>query len=74
MRAFVKMRERLADDAAILKRLAEIGATLLEHDSTLRETWEQGFCRSRATWSRGSRGSWTSSGICPPAAGEYGTR
>ncbi len=40
VRAFVQMRERLAADAAILKRLAEIDATLLAHDRTLREIWE----------------------------------
>ena len=37
IRAFVKMREDLAANAAILKRLAEIDKTLLIHDVTLRE-------------------------------------
>lgn len=37
IRAFVKMREDLAANAAILKRLAEIDKTLLVHDSALRE-------------------------------------
>jgi hypothetical protein len=37
IRAFVKMREDLAANAAILKRLAEIDKTLLLHDSALRE-------------------------------------
>src|SRR5262245_9250680 len=39
VRAFVRMRERLAADASILKRLAEIDATLLSHDDALRKTW-----------------------------------
>ena len=33
------MREQLAANAAILKRLAEIDKTLLEHDSALRTIW-----------------------------------
>ena len=33
IRAFVKIREQLATNAAILKRLAEIDKTLLVHDS-----------------------------------------
>jgi ORF6N domain len=37
IRAFVKMREDLAANAAILRRLAEIDKTLLLHDSALRE-------------------------------------
>ena len=37
IRAFVKMREDLAANAAILKRLAEIDKTLVIHDVTLRE-------------------------------------
>ena len=39
IRAFVKMREHLAANAAVLKRLAEIDKTLLEHDSALRTIW-----------------------------------
>ncbi|HEV3270911.1 MAG TPA: ORF6N domain-containing protein [Candidatus Methylacidiphilales bacterium] len=39
IRAFVKMREHLAANAAILKRLAEIDKTLLGHDSALRTMW-----------------------------------
>jgi hypothetical protein len=35
------MREQLAANAAILKRLAEIDKTLLEHDSALRVIWEK---------------------------------
>ena len=37
IRAFVTMREDLAANAAILRRLAEIDKTLLLHDSALRE-------------------------------------
>ena len=37
IRAFVKMREDLAANAAILRRLAEIDKTLLIHDAALRE-------------------------------------
>ena len=39
VRAFMQMREQLAANAAILKRLAEIDQTLLEHDSALRTIW-----------------------------------
>jgi len=39
VRAFVKQREELAANAAILLRLAEIDRTLLEHDETLRVLW-----------------------------------
>lgn len=39
VRAFMQMREQLAANAAILKRLAEIDKTLLEHDSALRSVW-----------------------------------
>lgn len=39
VRAFMQMREQLAANAAILKRLAEIDKTLLEHDSSLRAIW-----------------------------------
>ena len=41
IRAFVKMREDLAANAAILKRLAEIDKTLLVHDVALREIFEK---------------------------------
>ena len=41
IRAFVKMREQLASNAAILKRLAEIDKTLLLHDSALRDVYEK---------------------------------
>jgi hypothetical protein len=39
VRAFMQMREQLAANAAILKRLAEIDKTLLDHDSALRAIW-----------------------------------
>ncbi len=39
VRAFMQMREHLAANAAILKRLAEIDKTLLEHNSGLRTIW-----------------------------------
>ncbi len=39
VRAFMQMREQLAANAAILKRLAEIDKMLLEHDSALRAIW-----------------------------------
>jgi ORF6N domain len=39
VRAFMQMREQLAANAAILKRLAEIDKTLLEHDQGLRTIW-----------------------------------
>ncbi len=39
VRAFAQMREQLATNAAILKRLAEIDRTLLEHDQSLRTIW-----------------------------------
>ena len=39
VRAFMQMREQLAANAAILKRLAEIDRTLLEQDSALRTIW-----------------------------------
>ena len=37
VRAFIRMREQLAANAAILKRLAEIDKTLLQHDAALRD-------------------------------------
>jgi hypothetical protein len=39
VRAFMQMREQLAANAAILKRLAEIDRTLLQHDSALCAIW-----------------------------------
>ena len=41
VRAFIQMREQLAANAAILKRLAEIDKTLLEHDQGLQVIWHQ---------------------------------
>lgn len=41
VRAFVKQREVLATNAVILKRLAEIDKTLLEHDSALQILWKR---------------------------------
>src|SRR3990170_529565 len=39
IRAFLKLRETLAANQAILKRLAEIDKTLLQHDSALRDIY-----------------------------------
>ena len=41
VRAFVRMREHIAANHAILKRLAEIDRTLLQHDSTLRDIYRK---------------------------------
>jgi hypothetical protein len=41
IRAFVKMREELTANVTILKRLAEIDQTLLEHDSALRDVYRK---------------------------------
>ena len=41
VRAFVQIREHLAANAAILKRLAEIDKTLLEHDDALRDVYRK---------------------------------
>jgi phage regulator Rha-like protein len=41
IRAFVKMREELTANAAILKRLAEMDKTLLIHDVALRDIFEK---------------------------------
>lgn len=41
VRAFVKMREQLAASAEIVKRLAQIDHTLLEHDQVLSVIWQQ---------------------------------
>ena len=41
IRAFIEQRERLATNAAILKRLAEIDKTLLEHDTVLRDIYQE---------------------------------
>ena len=41
VRAFVRMREQIVANAAILKRLAEIDRTLLQHDSALRDVYNK---------------------------------
>lgn len=41
VRAFVRLREHVAANHAILKRLAEIDRTLLRHDSTLRDIYRK---------------------------------
>ena len=41
VRAFMRMREQLVANAAILKRLAEIDKALLEHDQGLRTIWSK---------------------------------
>jgi hypothetical protein len=41
IRAFVKMREHLAVNAAILKRLAEIDKSLLLHDTALQDIYQK---------------------------------
>lgn len=41
VRAFIRQREALATNQAILRRLAEIDRTLLEHDSALQILWRK---------------------------------
>lgn len=41
VRAFMQMREQLATNATILRRLAEIDKTLLGHDTALRSIWNK---------------------------------
>lgn len=41
VRAFVRMRENMMQNAEILKRLAEIDQTLLKHDETLLAIWQR---------------------------------
>ena len=41
VRAFIRMREQLAANAEILRRLAEIDRTLLKHDSVLSALWKK---------------------------------
>jgi hypothetical protein len=41
IRAFVRLREHVAANSAILQRLAEIDATLLQHDSALRDIYRK---------------------------------
>ena len=41
IRAFVRLREQVAANAAILKRLAEIDHSLLQHDASLRDIYRK---------------------------------
>jgi len=41
IRAFVRLREQIGANQAILKRLAEIDKTLLQHDTALREIYQR---------------------------------
>ncbi|MBI2918638.1 MAG: ORF6N domain-containing protein [Chloroflexi bacterium] len=41
IRAFVRLREQVASNQAILKRLAEIDKTLLQHDASLRDIYRK---------------------------------
>lgn len=41
IRAFIELREKVATNAAILKRLAEIDKTLLQHDGALRDIYQK---------------------------------
>jgi hypothetical protein len=41
IRAFVRLRETLTANAVILKRLAEIDRTLLQHDTALRDIYRK---------------------------------
>ena len=41
IRAFVELRERVASNAAILKRLAEVDKTLMLHDSALHDIYRK---------------------------------
>ena len=41
VRTFVRLREQVAANEAILKRLAEIDKTLLQHDASLRDIYRK---------------------------------
>lgn len=41
VRAFIQMREQIAANAEVLKRLAEIDKSLLKHDKALQVIWAQ---------------------------------
>lgn len=41
IRAFIPQREKFAANAAILKLMAEIDKTLLEHDTALRDIYQK---------------------------------
>lgn len=41
VRVFIRMREELAVNATILRRLVEIDRTLLRHDASLRDIYQK---------------------------------
>jgi ORF6N domain len=41
IRAFIELREKIAANAAILRRLVEIDKSLLEHDTALRDIYQK---------------------------------
>ncbi len=41
VRAFIRIREQIAANTAILKRLAEIDKTLIEHDAALSDLYRK---------------------------------
>ena len=41
IRAFVRLRDEFAANAAVVKRLAEIDRTLLQHDVALRDVYRK---------------------------------
>jgi hypothetical protein len=41
VRAFIRMREQIAANVEVLKRLAEIDRTLLKHDKSLQAIWRE---------------------------------
>ncbi len=41
IRAFVRLREQVAANTAIIKRLAEIDKSLLQHDTALRDIYQK---------------------------------
>ena len=41
IRAFIELREKIAANTAILRRLAEIDKSLLEHDTALRDIYQK---------------------------------
>jgi ABC-type uncharacterized transport system fused permease/ATPase subunit len=41
IRAFIELREKITANAAILRRLAEIDKSLLEHDTALRDIYQK---------------------------------
>ncbi len=41
VRAFIRMREQLVANTALLKRLAEIDKSLLQHDAALRDIYRK---------------------------------